>query len=86
MSLEHAFASPDAGPREAAAVLALPAAAHDLDRAEAAARELLIALGVDLRRAELRDTPQRVAKLYHEMLTPQPFRFTTLRTRPDTTS
>jgi len=49
----------------------------DLERAEDAARELLIALGEDPDRDGLRDTPRRVAKAYAELLTPQPFSPTT---------
>ena len=49
----------------------------DLQRAEEAARELLIALGEDPEREVLRDTPRRVAKAYAEFLTPQAFSPTT---------
>jgi GTP cyclohydrolase I len=40
----------------------------DLPRAEAAVRELLIAIGEDPDRDGLRDTPRRVAKSYAELL------------------
>jgi GTP cyclohydrolase I len=49
----------------------------DLERAEDAARELLVALGEDPSRDGLRDTPRRVAKAYAELLSPQPFNPTT---------
>ncbi len=49
----------------------------DLERAEDAAHELLLALGEDPERDGLRDTPRRVAKAYAELLTPQPFNPTT---------
>ena len=49
----------------------------DLERAEQAARELLIALGEDPDRDGLRETPRRVAKAYAELLDPQPFNPTT---------
>jgi len=49
----------------------------DLERAEQAARELLIALGEDRDRDGLRETPRRVAKAYAELLDPQPFNPTT---------
>jgi GTP cyclohydrolase I len=49
----------------------------DLERAEDAARNLLIALGEDPQREGLRDTPRRVAKAYAELLTPQTFSPTT---------
>ncbi len=42
----------------------------DLAAAERAARELLQALGVDLAGESLRDTPQRMARMYAELLTP----------------
>lgn len=63
--------------------LAEPWAGADLPRAidraaaEAAARDLLLALGADLDDVGLRDTPRRVADAYAELLTPQPFRPTT---------
>jgi GTP cyclohydrolase IA len=40
----------------------------DVARAEAAVRELLIAIGEDPERDGLRDTPRRVAKAYSELL------------------
>ncbi|MGH3369542.1 MAG: GTP cyclohydrolase I FolE [Nocardioidaceae bacterium] len=40
----------------------------DQDRAEAAVRELLIAVGEDPDREGLRETPARVARAYHELL------------------
>jgi GTP cyclohydrolase I len=40
----------------------------DIPRAEAAVRELLIAIGEDPERDGLRDTPRRVAKAYAELL------------------
>jgi GTP cyclohydrolase IA len=50
-----------------------------IDRAavERASRDLLIALGADLERDGLRDTPRRMAETYVELLTPRPFRPTT---------
>jgi GTP cyclohydrolase IA len=49
----------------------------DLERAEDAARELLIALGEDPDRDGLRETPRRIAAAYAELLDPQPFNPTT---------
>jgi GTP cyclohydrolase IA len=49
----------------------------DLPAAEEAARDLLTALGADLSLDGLADTPGRVARLYAELLAPQPFRVTT---------
>lgn len=49
----------------------------DLTTAERAARDLLDALGVDLTDESVRDTPRRMARMYAELLTPQPFSATT---------
>jgi GTP cyclohydrolase IA len=52
---------------------------REIDHAgvEAAARELLAALGADLGEPDLQDTPRRVAEALAELLTPQPFQATT---------
>ncbi len=58
----------------------VPLAHHrpvDALRAEAAVRDLLDALGLDVTSDGLADTPARVARLYEELLTPRPFRATT---------
>lgn len=47
--------------------------AFALDRAEAAVRELLLALGQDVDQDALVDTPRRVAHSFAEMLSPRPF-------------
>jgi GTP cyclohydrolase I len=49
----------------------------DLNAAERAARDLLEALGLDLTRESVRDTPRRMARTYAELLTPAPFAPTT---------
>jgi GTP cyclohydrolase IA len=49
----------------------------DRDAAERAARDLLVALGEDIDRPGLRDTPRRIAKAYEELLTPEDFQLTT---------
>jgi GTP cyclohydrolase IA len=49
----------------------------DLPAAERAAWDLLDALGVDLTDESVRDTPRRMARMYAELLTPQPFNPTT---------
>jgi GTP cyclohydrolase I len=49
----------------------------DRGRAEAAAKDLLEALGVDLSAPDLRETPRRVAAMYEELLTPKAFNPTT---------
>jgi GTP cyclohydrolase I len=51
--------------------------AIDPDRAQAAAADLLDALGVDLADESLRDTPRRMAAMYAELLTPAPVSPTT---------
>lgn len=48
----------------------------DLEAAERAARNLLLALGADLDSPGLRETPRRMAAAYGELLTPEPFSFT----------
>lgn len=53
------------------------AASIDRVRAERAAADLLGALGVDLGREDLADTPRRVARMYEELLSPRPFNPTT---------
>ena len=45
-------------------------------KAEAAARDLLIALGQDLSAPDLIQTPRRIARMYEELLTPKPFNAT----------
>jgi GTP cyclohydrolase IA len=49
----------------------------DLAEAERAAGGLLAALGVDLADESVSDTPRRMARMYAELLTPQPFSPTT---------
>jgi GTP cyclohydrolase I len=49
----------------------------DLDRAQAAAKELLCSLGYDLDDENIAETPRRVASAYAELLTPVPFNPTT---------
>src|SRR5918999_3829046 len=51
--------------------------APDPVKAEAAAADLLEALGVDLSAPDLRETPQRIAAMYEELLTPKAFNPTT---------
>jgi len=55
-------------------------AAHayvDRPRAEAAARDLLDALGVDVAEESTRETPRRLVDVYAELLSPSPFNPTT---------
>jgi GTP cyclohydrolase I len=49
----------------------------DEGRAQAAVRDLLDALGADLTDESLRDTPARVARMYAELLGPEPVSLTT---------
>ena len=55
----------------------------DLDAAERAVADLLLALGQDPHTEHLRDTPRRVAAAYAELLTPRPFNFTTFANDED---
>lgn len=58
-------------------VFPVPTAVVQLRRTERAVRELMASLGVDLSAEDLADTPRRVAATYQELLSPQPFNFTT---------
>ena len=58
-------------------VVSVPDDAAPSDRTEAAVAELLASLGVDLSQEDLKETPRRVASMYAELLTPEPFTFTT---------
>jgi GTP cyclohydrolase IA len=49
----------------------------DLEAAERAVRDLLVALGRDPESEHLDGTPSRVARAYAELLTPEPFDLTT---------
>ena len=49
----------------------------DLAKVEAAAGDMLRALGYDLTDESLRDTPRRVSRMYEELLTVKPFESTT---------
>ena len=51
----------------------------DLDAAEQAVADLLVALGQDVRSPHLAATPRRVASAVAEMLTPEPFALTTFQ-------
>lgn len=53
------------------------AAPIDMARAEAAATDLLVALGQPVDSPHLIDTPRRMATAYAELLTAEPFDFTT---------
>jgi GTP cyclohydrolase I len=49
----------------------------DLSEAEAAARDLLTALGVDVQSESMAKTPERMAAALAELLSPRPFQLTT---------
>src|SRR5712691_11927008 len=49
----------------------------DLDAARRAAADFLSALGIDVDREELRDTPARMARAYAELFSARPLRLTT---------
>jgi GTP cyclohydrolase I len=51
--------------------------AIDVEGAERAVRDLLVALGRDPDAGDLAETPRRVAGAFAELLTPEPFEFTT---------
>ncbi|MDQ4023871.1 MAG: GTP cyclohydrolase I FolE [Actinomycetota bacterium] len=57
--------------------MAVPDGGAGPDRIEAAVEELLASLGVDPSLDDVRETPRRVAAMYRELLTPEPFAFTT---------
>ena len=57
--------------------VARPLGRVDLEAAEAATRDLLVALGADPDDEDLAGTPRRVAAAYAELLTPVPFTPTT---------
>jgi GTP cyclohydrolase I len=69
----------DTATRRRLRVASAPADSHrvDVNAAERAAADLLVALGADLQLDGLRDTPRRVAAAYAELLTPEPFDLTT---------
>ncbi len=62
---------------EARPLRAVHPAGVDVDAAEDAVRDLLVALGRDLDTGDLADTPRRVAAAFAELLTPRPFEMTT---------
>jgi GTP cyclohydrolase I len=62
---------------EVAAAVPDPTLDEPPSRAELAARELLIALGVDVEGESTRETPRRMADVYAELLTPIAFNPTT---------
>jgi GTP cyclohydrolase IA len=67
----------DAGSHPARLRIARPPQEIDLDAAEQAVTNLLVALGHDPASEHLLDTPARVARSYAELLTPQDFDLTT---------
>jgi GTP cyclohydrolase I len=74
---EHRRLRPDDPRPTHAAPHATPRPPVDLDAAEVAVAELLVALGQDLGADDLRETPRRVATAMAELLTPRPFSMTT---------
>ena len=70
-------AAPDFAPSHLHVVHDRNGTALDLDAAERAVADLLVALGQDPMSEHLRDSPRRVAHAYAEMLTARPFNLTT---------
>jgi GTP cyclohydrolase IA len=64
-------------------IAALPSPVLDTDRVEYAVEELLQSLGIDLGPDDVGETPRRVAAMYRELLTPEPFQFTTFENSAD---
>lgn len=58
-------------------IVGVPRGTADPDRTQRAVAELLDSLGVDLSSEDVVDTPRRVADAYRELLSPEPFNFTT---------
>src|SRR5689334_24967120 len=56
---------------------------HQLERATAAATEMLAALGVPVHEEDLLDTPRRLVHAYAELLTPGAFEMTTFPNREE---
>jgi GTP cyclohydrolase I len=64
-------------PHDEQAAVGAPRPGLDLEAAELAVADLLVALGQDPDTDDLRDTPRRVATALAELLTPRPFSMTT---------
>ena len=64
-------------------VVAVPDGGADVSRTEAAVKELLASLGVDLSLEDVQETPRRVAAMYRELLIPEAFTFTTFENSAD---
>ena len=71
------WSDPHAGGRDSGLRVVHEGMPVDLDAAERAVRDLLVALGHDPATPHLADTPRRVAHAYAELLTPRPFDLTT---------
>jgi GTP cyclohydrolase IA len=80
LTLEHAeplLPGPDSGLRRPRLHIAGDDAPVDMAAAEQAATDFLAALGIELDREELQDTPGRMARAYAELFAPKPFELTT---------
>jgi GTP cyclohydrolase I len=80
LTLEHAeplLPMPDSGPRRPVLRIAGDDAPVDMVAAEQAAADFLTALGIELDREELQETPGRMARAYAELFAPRPFELTT---------
>jgi len=67
----------EAADESAVVRLAPPARDLDVEAAEDAVRDLLVAVGVDVTEEGIRETPARAAAALAELLTPRPFTLTT---------
>ena len=66
---------------DAAVLAARTIAGVDIGAARRAAADFLSALGIDVDREDMRQTPARMARAYAELLAAQPFRLTTFPQR-----
>jgi GTP cyclohydrolase IA len=80
LTLEHAeplLPMPDNAVRRPRLHIAGDDAPVDMAAAEQAAADFLAALGIELGREELQETPGRMARAYAELFAPKPFELTT---------
>jgi len=76
-SAEPLLPTPETGARRPRLRLAGDDTPVDMAAAEQAAADFLTALGIELDREELQETPGRMARAYAELFAPKPFELTT---------